>query len=380
MAGLLLHSLYGLSRVDPGFNASQVITAEVSLDATACSQPGRCRGFFKQLAGQAQGIAGVRDAALVSALPMSGFDLGYVYDAEGHPREARQSALLAAGRTVSSDYFSLIGLALLRGRLLTDSDQAGSSRAIVINQHMAQSLWPKQDPIGKHLESVVDEPSPGAFNSTIASIVVGVVGNTHHDTLQNGFGDEVYFPMTAGNESPVMSILLRSPLPASEIAPMLRRTVAAINPSAPITRVRTLDQVVSSSVSATRSLTLLLLAFGALAVWVGAIGVYSLIAYIVNWRTREIGIRLALGATRMEILRLVFRQSILLGAAGSLLGLAAAVASARLLRGFLFEVNPLDPLTLCAVPVLMLLLALLAAWAPARRASSIDPMRALRTE
>ena len=379
-AGLLLHSLYGLSRVNPGFSTERIVTAEVSLDANACQQHGHCQEFFQQLVRQVRGMAGVEDAALVSALPMTGFDLSYVYDAEGHPREPRQGAKLAAGRNVSTDYFSLIGLRLIRGRLFTDSDQTGTSRAVVINQRMAQSLWPNQDPLGKHLLSVVDETLPAAFDPNKASVVVGVVSNTHHDSLQSTFGDEVYLPLTQKNESAAMSILLRSGLPASQLAPMLRGAVASIDPSAPVTRVRTLDEVVASSVSATRALTVLLLGFGALAVGVSAVGVYSLIAYIVNWRTREIGIRLALGASKWGILTLVFKQSMALSIMGSVAGLTVAIASARLLRSFLFEVNPVDPLTFCAVPVLMLLLALLAAWIPARRAASIDPMCALRSE
>jgi predicted permease len=379
-AGLLLHSLYGLSKVNPGFTTSRVITAEVSLDANACKLSGHCQNFFHELVRQAQAVHGVDGAALVSSLPMSGYDLTFAYDAEGHPRDARQGALLAAGRTVSADYFSLIGLRLLKGRLLTDSDQTGTSRAVVINQHMAQTLWPNQDPLGKHLESVEDEPTPGVFDAKIASIVVGVVGNTHHDSLKNGFGSEAYFPITMKNEKPAMSLLVRSPLPASQLAPLLRRAVADVDPFAPVTHVRTLDEVVSSSVSATRALTLLLLGFGVLAVGVGGVGVYSLIAYIVNWRTREIGIRLALGASRWGILGIVFRQSILLSVGGSLLGMAVAVASAQMLRGFLFEVHPFDPVTFLAVPMLMILLSLLAAWIPARRAASIDPMRALRAD
>jgi putative ABC transport system permease protein len=144
--------------------------------------------------------------------------------------------------------------------------------------------------------------------------------------------------------------------------------------------VRTLEEVVLASASAPRSLTILLLGFGALAVSVGAVGVYSLIAYIVSWRTREIGIRLALGAPRLQIMQMVVRQSILLAGAGSLLGLAAAVGAAHLLRSFLFGVSPFDPLTFCAVPLLMLICALLASWIPARRAASVDPMQALRME
>ena len=379
-AGLLLHSLYGLSRVNPGFSTDRVLTAEVSLDATACHQPGHCQAFFQDLVRQTAGLAGVDSSAVVSSLPLTGSDLSYVYDAENHPREPRQGAKLAAGRSVSPSYFSLMGLQLLRGRLLTESDQAGVSRAIVISQHMAQSLWPNQDPLGKHLESVMDEPTPAVFDPNKASIVVGVVSNTHHESLQGDFGDEVYLPLTIGNEKPSMSILVRSKLPASQLTPLLRSAVEAIDPFAPVTHVRTLNEVVSGSLSSVRALTILLLGFGFLAVGVGAVGVYSLIAYIVSWRTREIGIRLALGASRWEILQLVFRQSLLLSALGSVTGLAVALASARLLRSFLYEISPLDPITFCAVPMLMLILAILAAWVPARRAASIDPILALRSE
>jgi len=379
-AGLLLHSLYGLSHVNPGFATDRILTAEVSLDATACAQPGHCQGFFQDLVRQARAIPGVEDAALVSALPMSGTDTSFPYDAEGHPRDPREGAKLSAARNVSPGYFPVIGLHLMRGRLFNDSDQTGVSRAIVINQRMASTLWPSQDPLGKHVENVIDEKTPGLFDTGIASIVVGVVSNTHHDSLQGGYGDELYLPLTPANEKPAMSILLRSRLDPSQLASSLRSAVARLDPSVPVTRVRTLNEVVSSSVSATRALTILLLGFGVLAVGVGAVGVYSLIAYIVNWRIREIGIRLALGASRWGILSLVFRQSILLSAMGSAVGLAVAIASARLLRSFLFEVNPIDPLTFCTVPVLMLLLALMAAWVPARRAASIDPMSALRSD
>jgi ABC-type antimicrobial peptide transport system permease subunit len=156
--------------------------------------------------------------------------------------------------------------------------------------------------------------------------------------------------------------------------------VAEIDPLVPVTRVRTMEEVVAASTSDSRSLTLLLLGFGFLAVSVGAVGVYSLIAYTVSWRTREIGIRLALGARRWDVVMMIVRQSFLLALGGSIAGLFVAAVSGRLLKQFLFEVSPLDPLTFCVVPLLMMLLALLAAWVPARRAASIDPMKALRTE
>ena len=379
-AGLMLHSLYSLSQVNPGFRTDRIVTAEVSLDASACRQTGYCRAFFQQLEQKARTIAGVDNVALVDTLPMTGWDLSYIYDAEGHPREAGQVAKQAAGRTVSTGYFETVGLKLLRGRLLTDSDQSGASRAAVINQKMAESLWPGQDPMGKHIEGVADEPSPGLLNPNVASVVVGVVSNTHHDNLASGFDEEVYLPMTQQNEQPQMMVLLHSHLATEQAASGLRRAVAEIDPQVPVTHVRTLDDVVAASASTSRSLAILLLGFGALAVGVGSVGVYSLIAYVVSWRTREIGIRLALGAPRWQIVRAVVKQSLLLAVAGSVAGLAGAVVSASLLRRFLFEVRPFDPLTFCAVPILMICLALLAAWIPARRAASIDPMQALRAE
>lgn len=145
-------------------NQHRVVTAEIALDASACERRGHCQVFFQQLVRQLRGGAGVEDAAVVSALPMTGYDLSYVFDAEGHPRDSRQGAMLAAGRNVSPGYFSLTGVPLLQGRLLTESDEAGVSRAIVVNQRMAQSLWPNENPLGKRVLSVTDESSPGAFN------------------------------------------------------------------------------------------------------------------------------------------------------------------------------------------------------------------------
>jgi predicted permease len=380
-AGLMLHSLYSLSRVNPGFRTDRMVTAEVALDSTACRQQGRCQNFFRELLERARGIAGVQDAALVDHLPMSGvFDRNYVYDAENHPRPATQPGEQGAGRTVSTGYFDTVELKLIRGRFLTDSDHSGTSRAIVINQRMAERLWPHGDAIGKHVEEVADEPSPGLLDPNVASVVVGVVSNTHHDGLGGEFDDEVYLPMTEKNERPAMTILLRSQAGAGETAGALRRVVAEIDPLVPVTRVRTMDEVVAASTSDSRSLTLLLLGFGFLAVSVGAVGVYSLIAYTVSWRTREIGIRLALGARRRDVVMMIVRQSFLLALGGSVAGLFVAAVSGRLLKQFLFEVSPIDPVTFLTVPLLMMLLALLAAWVPARRAASIDPMKALRTE
>ncbi|HEY1807258.1 MAG TPA: ABC transporter permease [Acidobacteriaceae bacterium] len=388
-AGLMLHSLWRLSQVNPGFQTDRIVTAEVSLDTTMCPEllgsgpangPGRCQQFFTTLLDRLQGLPGLEGAAMTNLLPLGGQDGNYVYDAEGHPRTAREGALLAAGRVISPGYFSTLGIQLVRGRLLENQDLSGASRAVVIDQKMAEKLWPNQNPIGKHLIDVAAEKTPGVVDTNKASVVVGVVSNTHERTMASSFGDEVYAPMTAQLETPVMYVLLRTRATTEEAAGELRQAVAAISPEVPVTRVRSLDEVVAASKSATRSLTLLLLTFGLLAVVIGGVGVYSLIAYIVSWRTREIGIRLALGAQRWQIISGVVRQSLMLALGGSAIGLAAAALAAQLLRSFLYGVKAVDPMTFTSVAVLMTLLALVAAWVPARRAASVDPMKTLRME
>jgi predicted permease len=390
-AGLLLHSLWSLAQVNPGFSTDRIVTAEVSMDATACQSwpgaatssetaKGRCQQFFSTLLNRMHGLAGEESVAMTDSLPLNGPIANYVYDAEGHPRDARQGALMATGRTVTPGYFGTLGIGLVRGRLLEDQDASGASRAVVISQHMAEALWPNQNPLGRHVLNVSDEPVPAVWVPNASMTVVGVVNNTHEGSLTSGFGDEVYLPMTPDHEKPTMYVLLRTRTSTQTAAAELRQTVAEIDPLVPVTRVRTLNEVMAASESAPRSLTILLLTFGGLAVVIGGVGVYSLIAYIVSWRTREIGIRLALGAQRWQIVQGVVRQSLMLALGGSALGLAAAALVAQLLRNFLFGVRAVDPVTFCAVPVLMTGLALMAAWIPARRAAGVDPMTTLRSE
>ncbi len=379
-AGLLLHSFYRMSQVNPGFQSDRILTAEVSLDATACQHAGHCQAFFDALLTRLQGLAGVENAALTNILPLGGHDGNFVYDAEGHPRNAHEEALLATGRTVSPDYLNALGVKLLRGRLLAEQDDSGASRAVVISKQMADQLWPNQNPIGKHIISVGKEQVPGVWSPENALIVAGVVGNTLETNLRGHFENEVYLPLTPSTEQPVMYVVLRTRTATQAAAAALRQTVVDIDPNVPVTHVHTLNEVVAASDSASRSLTILLLGFGVLAVVIGAVGVYSLIAYIVSWRTREIGIRLALGAPRGTIVREIVMRSVTLAAGGSALGLAVAAVSSRFLHSFLFGVSSLDPLTFMTVPVLMVQLAVLAAWIPARRAAGIDPMVALRNE
>jgi predicted permease len=379
-AGIMLRSLSRLSSVDPGFRTQSLVSAEISLDHDACHSKGACTAFYRNLVARAHGLAGITDAALVDALPLTGFDIWYVFDAEGHPRSASQLALTASSRIVSAEYLPLMDIQLRRGRLFESLDATGATRAVLVDQSLANRLWPNQDPIGKHLQDVGVEPSPAVLDMKTASIVVGVVSDTRHESLDSGAGGEVYLPLSPNNEKPVMNIVLRSNLGAGEIAGELRRMVAVINPNIPVTRIRTMDQVVAASTATPRSLAILLTFFAVLAIVVGAIGVYSLIAYTVSWRMREFGLRLALGATRRQVSLLIIRESLSLTATGALLGVAGAYGVTNLMRSFLFETSPADPLTYVVVLALFATLAVVAAWRPAWRASLVDPMEVLRSE
>ncbi len=395
-AGLILHSLYKLSQVDPGFHIDRIVTAEISLDSAACTRPGTpqiwvggsttfstsgpCSAFFTSLAVRMSSIPGIEKAALTDALPLNGHDGNYAFDAENHPRGAQSNAMFATGRTVTPEYFDVLDLKLVRGRLLNEQDSSGATRAAVINERMAEYLWPNENPIGKHVLNVVDEHIPAVWYPEKAVEVVGVVRNTRDGGLGDDYGNQIYLPITPSNAQPVLFALLRGPATLAEAAAGLRRAVAGIDSFVPVTRVRTLNEVVANSVAAPRALAELLLGFGGLAIVIGAVGVYSLISYIVSWRTREIGLRLALGAQRWQIVLSVVRQSLFLAVAGCVLGLAGSVALSRLLHSFLFEVSVLDPMTFCLVPLLMAIVALVAAWIPARRAAAVDPMEALRAD
>jgi predicted permease len=379
-SGVMLRSLSRLSSTDPGFRTDRVISAQVSLDRAACALKGSCTIFYQNLLDRAHGLPGVTGVALINVLPLTGFDTWYVFDAEGHPRSPTQLSMEASSRVVSADYLKLMGIPLERGRLFTPSDASGASRAVIVNASMAAHLWPNQDPIGKHLASPDEEPSPAVMDMNRASVVVGIVRDTRHESLDKASGWEVYLPISPRHENPVMNIVVRSNASTGEVTSALRRMVAGIDPNIPVTRVRTMDEVVASSTAAPRSLTLLLTAFALLAIGVGSIGVYGLIAYTVSWRTREFGLRLALGANRMQVAMLIIRQSLALTTAGSVLGIAGAFAITRLMRRFLFETSPTDPLTYALVPALFAALSILASWHPARRAAHVEPIEALRND
>ncbi len=382
VAGLLLHSLWRLVHVDPGFQTANLLTARVALDANACADQGAhrtCANFYATLLDRLQHTPGMERAALISSLPMRGFDEGFPYDVEDHPRPPRQSPDQGSSRTVSPSYFSLLGIRLLHGRLLNEADTTSATRVIVINEQMATKYWPGQDPVGKHIEWLGLEAKQGVLDSS-AFTVVGIVSNTRHESFDTESGVEMYTPPTPALLEPAMSLIVSTRTDAAAAASAIRRAVYALNPAVPVYEVQSLATVVGNSAQSQRSLTTLMLAFGILALGVSMAGVYSLIAYMVNCRTREIGIRLALGANRRQLIALVLRQGLTLSIAGAAIGLTTAALLGHWLQTFLYNTSPLDPIAFLAVPLLLALLAILAAWIPAQRAASINPTTALRAE
>ncbi|ABF43528.1 ABC efflux pump, inner membrane subunit [Candidatus Koribacter versatilis Ellin345] len=379
-AGVMLRSLYRLASVNPGFEVQHVVGVQVSLDRKACDIRGNCANFFHNLLERAQALPGIEKAAIVDTLPMGGDDLWYVFDAENHPREARQPANVSAGRIASDGYFRLMGISLLQGRYFDQSDASGSSRAVIVNAAMASHFWPGQNPIGKRIVHTDNESSPGVIDPETASVIVGVVSDTRHERLDRDSGWEVYLPLAPNREFSTMNLVVRSSTNVSGVAGSVRQLVTEIDPTATVAHVRTLDEVLTASTANSRSLTFLLVAFAALGAAVGGMGIYSLIAYTVSWRTREIGLRLALGANKRQVAILVLKQSLALSLTGSAVGVSAAYLCRNLMRSFLFQTSPTDLLTFVAVPLMVGVVALVASWVPARRAMRIDPMQALRFE
>lgn len=372
-AGLLVHSLWRLQRVDPGFRTDNVLRASFVLPPSRYPQGydvyprwNAVAAFQRDLLERARALPGVRSAALASHHPLApGFTNSFVI--EGREDEAADQAEIPL-RAVSPEYFATVAVPLLHGRLLSPRDDADAPAVLLINEAAARRFFPGADPVGKRI----------AFWGTSREIV-GVVGNERFHGVAAEAPPAAYPPL-AHTPMATATLLLRAAGDPAGLVPALREAVRALDPEVALYEVETLDRTLSRSISQPRFTTALLGTFAALALLLAVIGVYGVLSYAVAQRTREIGIRVALGARRGEIVRLVVAQGMAPVLAGLALGLAAAFAGARLLSGILFEVAPTDPLAFTLVVPVLGAASLLAAWLPARRAARVDPMTALRTE
>ncbi len=379
-AGLMIRSFWALSHVNPGFRAEHVLTARITPNESFCSDVKRCLAFYRNVLEQAQAFPGTSGAALVNTLPLGGRVSKRSLDVEGHDVPPGEDSPLFWLNVVTPEYFRVMGIPLLSGRGFTDGDVSGASVAIVTAE-TARRFWPDQSALGKHIRLLDDKDW---------RTVVGIIPDVRAYNLQRNapewIGGTAYVPYnsTATLEDrrmpSEMTIAIRIASDNSQIGTMLRSTVAALNQEVPVSEVKTMSAVVSEAVSAPASTTALLAVFAVLALILGTTGIYGVLSFLVSNRTREIGIRMALGAQRGEVLRSVMGEGAKLSLAGIALGMAGAFAVMRVLSGELYGVGATDPLTFCGVAILVAIVALAACYVPARRAMQVDPVVALRYE
>ncbi len=376
-AGLLIKSFWRLHQVDLGFRPEQVIAADVPIPAFPSDSTARSRLFFARVLEQARAIPGVQSAAVASVLPFGGrgsMQSSFAADIEAHPVPPGGSAPMLVQTVVSEDYFRTMGIPLLRGRVLTPADRDSAPPVALVDELTARLLWPNADPIGQRFRPVWVKPWV---------TVVGVVGTVKRDSLNSAGEVSVYFPTgnTAGFWFPTqMTLVVRANGDLATLTSRLRAAVASVDPSVPVKAVRPLTDLVSNSAARARFTMLLLATFAGVALTLGAVGVYGVVAYAVARRTREIGVRMALGARASDVLAMVLREGGTLTAIGLALGIAGALAASRVLAGFLFGVTPTDLAVFVSVPALLGLVALGACVIPARRAARVDPVTALRSD
>lgn len=374
-AGLMIRSFSRLSRVDLGFRPDHVLAAHPQPSDTRLPTRDTWYGFYAELREKAAALPGVKSAALALLVPLSHRSWERRIWPEGVPTEeaTAQSVLY---NVVSPEYFPTLGVPLLRGRLFQDADRNGAPPVTIIDETMVDKFWPGEDPIGKRVTFETD--SAGA---PIYRTVVGVVRNVRHYEVASPSRIQVYIPVaqTGARFGMPLRLLISSDRPLTAV-PAIRELLGRMDPDAPLRDVNEIGELVATALAPSRTLTGVLTAFGGAALGLAALGIFGVLSYLVLRRTREIGIRMALGATNGEILRWVGRQAFRLTALGFVIGLLGAVASTRLLRGVLYQVDPLDPVTLALVVVTLGVAAALAAWLPARRASRVDPVTVLVDE
>jgi putative ABC transport system permease protein len=372
-AGLLVRSFIDLLNADPGFQSSRLITMEVTLPGAKYSDPVAMAAIYQRILDGLPAVPGVQSAAVVKPLPMGGTQEETVFKINGRPPVRPEELPVASYTIVSPDYFKTANVPL-RGRAFTDADDATSPPVVIISQAMAREFWPGEDPVG-HLMSL---PDPRWQNMTI----VGVAGDVKKFALSDSPGPEMYVPY---KQKPYPSMLtmpfvLRTNRDSSGLSNELQQAIKSVDPELPVANVQPMAELVSRSMSAQRLSASVLGAFSAVALILAVVGIYGVISYMVNERNHEIGVRIALGAQRNDVLRLVFSQATRLVGAGLAVGFLAALSLTRLLSSFVFGIKSTDPLTFTVAPVALLMAASLAIYVPARRASGIDPMDTLRNE
>jgi putative ABC transport system permease protein len=376
-AGLLLRSFERLASQLPGFRPENLLVADIPLSQNAYPASVERMEFFDRLLEKLRAAPGVRTVGAATTLPVAGTGSAIHFNIEGRAPKSPHDYVIIGYRPVTAGYLETLGVPLLRGRLVTQSDTEKAPYVAVINQAAVRQYFPDVDPIGRRIQlgAIPDASVPWME-------IVGIVGDLKQD-LAGDPKAEMYVPVRQGDSLlPVfaVSVVMRTERDPLGEASALRSVVRDINPNQPVVRVRTMEENISGSVSMPRFRATLLAIFAGAALLLAVVGLYGLMVYTVNQRVHEIGIRVALGADRGDVLRMVIAQGLKLAIAGVLVGVLFSLALGRILSGFLYGVSPTDPMTILGVAALLIFVALLASYLPAKRATRVDPMVALRYE
>ena len=382
-AGLLVQSFLKVRGVDPGFQPERLLTARLDLSPVRYSTSAQRRAFYRDALARIEAVPGVRSAGAARALPMTGqLVIGdWSFVEEGHfsnpPLPNEWTA--ADWQVITPGYFRTMGIPVLQGRGIEAGDRLGTPGAVVVNQTLARQMWPNGDAVGRRLLL------GGGETDSIYRTVVGVVGDVRHRGLSADPRPEMYlpheqFPAGTGDALNSLYLTIRTAGEPTAVAPSIRAAVAGLDPDVTVSELQTMEQALGTWAAERRFTMLIVTGFAFAALLLGAVGIYGVMAHLVVQRTREIGIRIALGAVPREILRLVLSQGALLAGLGIVVGVAGAFATTRLLAGLLFHIRPTDPVTFAGTALLLALVAALASLVPALRATRVPPIEALRAE
>jgi putative ABC transport system permease protein len=377
-AGLMTKSFWMLLRVSPGFRTERILTARVSLppqytngNIFGIGQHRRISAFQRELLGRVRGIPGVQSAAFTAYLPLSGTDNSWAFDIEDRPEKPPGVYDITNYRPVSADYFETVGIPVQRGRSFDSTDTEDSPLVVVVNESMARTYWNRQNPVGQRVR----------FSDQKWRTILGIVGDVRHEGLGMKPEPEMYIPYgQIANVESRPTIVLRTSIEPTNLTSALRKAVSEVDASVPLDQIETMKQIVTVSVGEPRLRTAVLLIFAILALFVASIGLYGVMSYLMSQRTREFGIRVAVGASSGALLRLVLGQAVKLVSIGICLGFVGAMLLARSIASLLYGITPFDAATFASVSLVLAVVALLASYIPARRATSVDPMVALRYE
>jgi putative ABC transport system permease protein len=378
-AGLLIHSLVLMARVETGFRPASVLTLDRIELPRSRSSAQASAAFFDRLVTGLRSVPGIDSAAITLGLPLDPRATFFVdetrFTIEGRPPVAEGQRPAAPLHVVSPDYFSTIGVPLERGRWFSARDSGTAPGVVVINAAMARELWPGEDPIGRRIThdlSIVE-------GQATSREIVGVVGDVRHFGLERPAEPQMFVPH-AQMPWPSMAVVVRTSLDSQQVSAAVRQSVWSVDPSIPVPPLRPMEDALADATGQPRLRAWTLAAFAAIAVLLAVTGLYATMAYTAELRTREMGLRIALGATPAQAAALLVRQGLTLAGAGVVVGLCGAVVAGRLLASTLYAVSPLDPLAFAGSPALLMLVAALACYVPARRASRLDPVAAINTE